>query len=192
MLRRGIPRRLYVDQGACFRSQQLALACAKLGTALIHARAFHPAGKGKIERFFRTASGGFLPLLEERDLHSLETLNRRFRTWLEEEYHQAPHRGLQNRSPQEQWARCCERVRHAGPGIDLEDLFPFEAKRLVTKARTVSLKGRLYEVDAVLSGQRVVLRYDPLAPPERPLQVVHDGKPAGGLRSCWTCTATPA
>ncbi len=135
--------------------------------------------KGKIERFFRTASGGLLPLLEERDLHSLETLNRRFRTWLEEEYHQAPHRGLQNRSPQEQWARCCERVRHAGPGIDLEDLFLFEAKRLVTKARTVSLKGRLYEVDAVLSGQRVVLRYDPLAPPERPLQVVHDGKPAG-------------
>ena len=49
----------------------------------------------------------------------------------------------------------------------------------MTKARTVSLKGRLYEVDAVLSGQRVVLRYDPLAPPERPLQVVHDGKPAG-------------
>ena len=43
---RGIPRRLYVDLGACFRSRQLAAICARLSTALIHARAFHPPGKG--------------------------------------------------------------------------------------------------------------------------------------------------
>ena len=180
--RRGIPRRLYVDQGACFRSQQLALVCAKLGTALIHARAFHPAGKGKIERYFRSVRSRFLPLLEEEDLRSLETLNRRFWTWLDGEYPQEPHRGINNLSPLDKWAQCCERVRHAGPEIDLEDLFLFEAKRLVSKARTVSLKGRLYEVDAALCRQHVVLRYDPLAPPERPMQVVHDGKPAGLAR----------
>ncbi len=45
--RRGIPRRLYVDLGACYRSQQLAMVCARLGVALIHARAFHPAGKAR-------------------------------------------------------------------------------------------------------------------------------------------------
>ena len=88
VFRRGIPRRLYVDQGACFRSQQLALVCAKLGVALIHARAFHPAGKGKVERFLRSVRTGFLPLLTEEDLRSLETLNRRFWTWLDGEYHQ--------------------------------------------------------------------------------------------------------
>jgi transposase InsO family protein len=32
----------------------LALVCAKLGIALIHARPYRPQGKGKIERFFRT------------------------------------------------------------------------------------------------------------------------------------------
>ena len=83
VFRRGIPRRLYVDQGACFRSQQLALVCAKLGVALIHARAFHPAGKGKVERFLRSVRTGFLPLLTEEDLRSLETLNRRFCGWTE-------------------------------------------------------------------------------------------------------------
>ena len=47
------------------------------------------------------------------------------------------------------------------------------------KDRTVSLHGRLYEVDALLVGQTVTLRYDPDAPPERPLKVRHDGHPAG-------------
>ncbi len=46
LIRRGLPMRLYVDHGAAYRSQQLALVCAKLGIALIHARPYQPAGKG--------------------------------------------------------------------------------------------------------------------------------------------------
>jgi putative transposase len=38
LLRRGLPERLYVDNGANYRSRHLALVCAKLGVALIHAR----------------------------------------------------------------------------------------------------------------------------------------------------------
>jgi putative transposase len=49
LLRRGLPQRLYVDNGAHYRSQHLALVCAKLGIALIHARPYRPQGKGKIE-----------------------------------------------------------------------------------------------------------------------------------------------
>ena len=45
--RRGLPARLYVDNAANFRSQQLAPVCAKLGIALIHARPYQPAGKSK-------------------------------------------------------------------------------------------------------------------------------------------------
>jgi putative transposase len=46
VLRRGAARRLFVDNGAAFRSHQLALVCAKLGVTLIHARAYHPEAKG--------------------------------------------------------------------------------------------------------------------------------------------------
>lgn len=45
LMRRGIPQRLYVDNGANYRPQQLALVCAKLGIALIHARPYQPSGK---------------------------------------------------------------------------------------------------------------------------------------------------
>jgi transposase InsO family protein len=54
LMRRGLPLRLYVDNGANYRSHHLALVCAKLGIALIHARPYQPQGKGKLERWFRT------------------------------------------------------------------------------------------------------------------------------------------
>ena len=64
LTRRGLPLRLYVDNGANYRSHQLALVCAKLGIALIHARPWQPAGKGKIERFFRTLRAAWLERLD--------------------------------------------------------------------------------------------------------------------------------
>ena len=45
MRRRGLPKRLYVDNGAAYRSRHLALVCAKLGVTLIHARPFQPQAK---------------------------------------------------------------------------------------------------------------------------------------------------
>jgi len=177
--RRGLPARLYVDNGANFRSQHLAVVCAKLGIALIHARPYQPAGKGKIERWFRSLRAAWLSRLDDEATSSLDTVNRRLWAWVEGEYHQSPHRGLDGRTPLDQWAMTGENVRYPDPATDLDDLFLFEAKRRVMKDRTLSLHGRLYEVDAVLIGQTVTLRYDPQAPATRPLTVVHEGRPAG-------------
>ena len=85
LLRRGIPHRLYVDNGANYRSQQLALVCAKLGVALIHARPYQPAGKGKIERWFRTLRAQLLNGLGPQDTANLDALNRRLWAWVEAE-----------------------------------------------------------------------------------------------------------
>ena len=177
--RRGLTARLYVDNGANYRSQQLALVCAKLGIALIHARPCQPAGKGKIERFFRTLRAAWLRHLTPAATASLETLNRTLWAWVEGEYHLSPHRGLDGRTPLDQWALAGANVRYPDPGTDLDDLFLFEARRRVMKDRTVSLNARLYEVDAHLVGQLVTLRYDPHAPPQRPIEVVCDGSSPG-------------
>ncbi|MGH7534900.1 MAG: helix-turn-helix domain-containing protein, partial [Gemmatimonadales bacterium] len=75
--RRGIPQRLYADHGALDRSSHLSLVCAKLGTTLIHARPYQPAGKGKPERWFRTVRMRVLPTPSELDTASLEGLTRR-------------------------------------------------------------------------------------------------------------------
>ena len=181
LLRRGIPQRLYVDNGANYRSQQLALVCAKLGVALIHARPYQPQGKGKQERWFRTVRAQLLPTLGEADTASLEALNRRLWAWVEAEYHCSAHRGLDGQTPLDRWAMSTlstsePPLRLSGPGLDLDALFLFEAKRRVQRDRTVSLNGTLYEVDAALVLQTVVLRYDPAAPPARGVEVWHEGR----------------
>ena len=176
LLRRGIPQRLYVDNGANYRSQHLALVCAKLGVALIHARPYQPQGKGKQERWFRTVRAQFLARLSAADTESLDTLNRRLWAWVEGEYHQSPHRGIEDQTPLDRWAMSAERVRLPGPGLDLDALFLFETKRRVQRDRTVSLNGTLFEADAALIGQTVTLRYDPGAPPARGVEVWHEDK----------------
>jgi transposase InsO family protein len=171
--RRGVPQRLYVDNGSAFISKQLALVCAQLGTTLIHARPYHPAGKGKIERFFRRLRHQLLRLLGEVD--SLDELNRRLRLWLEQEYHQTPHRGLGNITPFDAWCQKGCDVKIPGPELDLTELFLFTDKRTVQKDRTVSLNGTVYEVDAALVGEAVIIRHDP-AKPGAPVDIFVDGK----------------
>ena len=179
ILRRGLPARLYVDNGANYRSHHLALVCAKLGVALIHARPYQPQGKGKLERWFRTVRAQLLTRLTPEDTESLEALNRTLWAWVEGEYHQTPHRGLDGETPLERWAQSADQVRFPDASLDLDDLFLFEAKRKVHKDRTISLNGALYEVDAALIGNNVIVRFDPSAPSGRPVQIWHDGKHIG-------------
>ena len=179
VLRRGLPQRLYVDNGANYRSQHLAAVCASLDVHLIHARPYQPAGKGKIERFFRTVRDQFLSTLEDADTRSLAALNARWGTWLEGEYHQTPHRGLDGRTPLDQWALAAAHLRRVDPFLNLDRLFRFRYERRVNKDRTVQLHNYLYEVDAALVGEKVVLLQDPDGPPERPLDVLHQGRAAG-------------
>jgi len=182
ILRRGLPQRLYVDNGANYRSHHLALVCAKLGIALIHARPYRPQGKGKIERWFKSVRAQLLTRLTPQDTESLAALNRRLGAWIEGEYHLTPHRGLDGATPLERWAETAAGVRFPEPGLDLDDLFLYEAKRKVQKDRTVSLNAVLYEVDAALVGETLTLRFDPAAPPQRPLQVCHRGQVVGLAR----------
>jgi transposase InsO family protein len=173
VLRRGVPLRLFVDNGAAYRSQHLSLVCARLGTTLIHARPYDAPAKGKQERWFLTVRTQLLPTLTPADLQSLEALNRRLWAFVETEYHCAPHKGLDRQTPLDRWAQVGDEVRYLGR--DLDELFLAEARRKVQKDRVVSLNGKAYEVDASLVGETVTLRFDP-ALPGRPIQVQHADK----------------
>jgi len=183
ILRRGIPARLFVDNGANYRSQHLALVCAKLGVALIHARPYQAQSKGKIERWFRTVRSQLLSRLTAEDTASLEALNKRLWIWVESEYHLNPHRGLNDQTPLDRWAMCGDQVRLPGAQLDLDALFLFETKRRVQSDRTVSLNGTIFEVDVLLIGHTVTLRYDPSAPASRGIEVWHNDQ--------FVCRATP-
>jgi putative transposase len=182
VLRRGIPKRLFVDNGSAYRSHHLQIVCAKLGITLIHARPYHPEAKGKIERYHRTVRGQFLVRIKPADTESLEALNRCLWHYIESEYHETPHYGLDDKqTPLQAWAlRACH-VQHLGARPDIDDLFLFEQRRRVRKDRTVSLDAIHYEVEADFVGQSVTLRYDPTRP-GTVVQVWHNHKRAADAR----------
>jgi transposase InsO family protein len=153
LLKRGLPRKLYVDNGAAYRSKHLEHISASLGIALIHARPYKPQGKGKIERFFRTVRMQFLI---EVDRMSLDELNGAFDLWIRQVYHQRIHSGT-GKKPLDRFTSRMECLR-ASPE-DLKDHFRMIARRRVGKDRTITLDGNLFEAPVKLIGQRVDLLY---------------------------------
>ncbi|MHB8247129.1 MAG: transposase [Acidimicrobiales bacterium] len=158
MASRGVPQRLYLDNGSAMVSGQLLRACASLGIILVHSRPGKPEGRGKIERVFRTVRDQFMVELAHSTLGSLQDLNSLFAAWVESVYHRQVH--------SETGEAPITRFASAGPPElpspeQLREAFLWAEKRLVTKAATVSLFSNHYEVDAALVGQKVELVFDP-------------------------------
>jgi putative transposase len=158
---RGLPQRLYVDNGHVYRSQQLARIAASLGILITHTPPYQPEGRGKIERFFRSLREQFLANLDRKRSLALEALNERLGAWLEQLYHRSEHAGL-GTTPLLRWQRDIERVRQLPPATDLRRLFFHRLDRLVRRDSTFLLQKRFYEAPAHLAGQTVEVRFDPL------------------------------
>jgi len=173
LLRRGIPRRLYCDNGSIYRNHHLRIVCATLGVSLIHSRPHQPRGRGKIERFFRHVRSAFVPHLSEQHLNEVAALNRVFWAWLEAEYHQTPHRGIEGQTPIERFLDDAEKLRPAPE--DLERLMRMKAIRRVARDRTVRLEGRIYEAPDGFSGEKIEVLYDPYEP-SRPVHMRRRGE----------------
>ena len=151
--KRGLPQKLYVDNGACFSAVNLEQITASLGISLTHSRPYKPQGRGKIERFFRTIRDGFLPL--HQDARTLLELNERLENWLEE-YHQTPH-GTTKETPYARYRQNLSCVRPAPP--QLMNYFRLIEFRRVRKDRTVALAGKRFEAPVQLIDRRVELHY---------------------------------
>ena len=173
LLTRGMPRKLYVDNGAAFRSRHLERICGSLGIALVHTPPYTPQGRGKIERFFRTVRSQFLPCFFGG---TLEELNVSFELWVREDYHQRTHSST-GQSPLNRFGRYVEMIRK--PPADLEDHFRKEVRRRVTKDRTVSIDGRIYEAPTKLIGEQLSLLYHEYRPDH--VEIIFQGQSYGLL-----------
>jgi len=152
--KRGLPRKLYVDNGAAFRSHLLSHATASLGVALIHSKPYQPQGRGKIERFFRTVRSQFLSTCPEEVC--LDELNDALSRWIDGHYHVTIHTSTRQ-TPMNRYLKHAHLVREAPK--DLDDHFRNRVTRKVDKDRTVSLNGRLYEAPVQLIGRMITLLY---------------------------------
>ena len=159
ILRRGVPRAIYVDNGKVYASTQFGAACASLGIQRIHAAPYSPEGKGKIERFFESIRLQFMPEVEVSEIATLAELNESLWAWLECVYHTAIHRETEQ-IPLERYQQGLQAVRTADPET-LRKAFLWRETRKVRKDGCIELQGNRYEVDGHLVGRTLELRFDP-------------------------------
>lgn len=178
LIKFGVPRKVYVDNGSAFSSHYLAKACARLGVALVHSKPYDSPSRGKVERFFRTLRDGFLAPLPQKTLR-LSELNDNLKIWIRQ-YHHRKHSGIATR-PIDRYRRSIHS--HPLKRVDeevLEEHFLATLVRTVKKDATVVFKNVVYEVPYRFIGQKVELRYQQDRPME--LYLYEDNKRVGKIK----------
>lgn len=162
VLKRGLPHKLVIDNGAAYRSGSLQSICASLEIRLIYCRPYEPEGKGKLERFHRTFRDQFLSEIAIEKIGNISDLNARVTAWLDEYYHKQPHAGLGGKVPIERLREDLVHIRQLGfKAENIDNIFYHRIKRRVRKDGTVSWNGMRYETSYQFVDHEVTLVIDP-------------------------------
>lgn len=155
--KRGIPEQMYVDNGSIYSSKEITLICARVGCVLLHTPVRDGSAKGKIERFFHTVRVDFLS--RSLDLSSLDSLNRAFSAWVEDEYNHKIHSVI-GMKPIDRFALDRSRIRYL-PNIHANDeIFYCEETRTVLATNTFSFRSVAYEAPVLLKDKKIQIRFD--------------------------------
>jgi len=162
LLRRGLPKRLVIDNGAAYRAHSLQGICARLSIELIYCRPYAPEGKGKLERWHRTLRDQFLSELHPQKIYPLDEINSLLWAWIDQLYHPAPHSSLAGKSPLSLWQNYLEYIQPLGTlAHQLDELFYHRIQRKVRKDGTISYQGQFFEVPYCLSQKTVIVVIEP-------------------------------
>ena len=160
-LKRGLPKKLVIDNGAAYRAVSFQGICARLSVPLVYCRPYEPEAKGKLERWHRVVRQQFLSELTSEHLQDLDSLNNALWAWIEKVYHTREHSVLKC-TPLARWQKDLDQMRTLGPfAHNLDELFYHRDTRKVRKNGTVSFNGRYFEVDYALVGRKIQLVTDP-------------------------------
>jgi len=184
MLKNGIPRLLYTDNGKIYRSQQLEYICASLGCTLLHSQPYVPQGRGKVERYFNTVRMRFLSALRPEDLAGIDALNLAYENWLESDYQKKAHSALNGKTPHQMFIDGIDKVKLVTDRKQLSDSFLLRVSRKICHDATIQINNVLFETDPCLAGKRLEVRYEPewLEDKTKPLRLFEDGKQVGEAR----------
>lgn len=169
----GVPRRVYFDNGAVYRSHHIAhiVACLQID-GITFTKVRRPMGHGKIEAFNRLITAAFIAEVGASDITTLDQLNEAWVAWVEVYYNVQIH-GETHQKPRDRWRAHLPTVRFADENR-LRDAFLWSEKRTPDKAGVFSLFGTEFQVSAPLARKTIEARYDPENITE--IEIWHDRK----------------
>jgi len=123
---------------------------------LSHAPIRDGAAKGKIERFFRGFRDRFL--VENKDFTSLEEINDKAHDWIENDYNNQHHSGIQM-TPLDRFTLDHTRLTFLYDDETTEEIFFIEENRKVSKTNVFSINSQKYECPVDLRNKTIQVRY---------------------------------
>lgn len=154
----GIPEIAYLDHGVGYTANDTLAVMAKLPSLLIHGEVGYPEGRGKIERFNRTALAAVLRNLDGRadidpDCTALEL---RLRHWLRQTYNHTGHDSLPDKYTPWQCFSADPKPLNLPANLDaLRQCFVLEIQRKVGNDHILSVDNVKYEAPRGLAGSTI-------------------------------------
>ena len=159
LLQYGIMNIVYLDLGPGFKSGDTRRVIASIeGMHLILGTKSYPEGRGKVERFNRTAQERVLRGLDGA-AHvdpALESLQLRLRVFVDQ-YNDTVHESLDGRTPRQAWHQCERALRLPQSEEKLREHFIIPELRKVSGDHIVNVGGQEYEVPRGLQRQKITV-----------------------------------
>jgi transposase InsO family protein len=174
VLSRGIPEKVYLDNGSVYIAGHFSLLLNGIGTRKLHHPAYSAWCKGKVEMTMKR----FKQFQMEARLAGMQTLaelNSALHSWIEMEYNGKIHTTT-GETPNDRFRNGLVRrpARRVGDLEKFNELFFHREERTVDKYRKVSLFGNVYKVSGLGAGEPVEVRFDPFD--LRTVKLYHEGK----------------
>jgi transposase InsO family protein len=171
----GFMSAMYVDRGSGFMSHDAIDVLRKLEVLFIHGSKGYPQGRGKIERFNRTAFEQAIRWLNgnpevDADCQSLE---QRLRHYICHQYAKAPHESIDKKCPLDCFQSDPRSLRFAKSMEELHQAFVLHTTRRVSFDNVIRLNSVGYEVPGGHAGTRIELHRNVL---DDSVRMVHQGR----------------
>lgn len=155
----GIPDKLLMDNGSSYSNEQLSFILSAVGTVEIHAKVRDGAGKGKVERNFRTLRTRWSNVLDTKKIHSLTEFNTSLAAYIRQ-HNTTIHSGT-GQKPLDRYLQSKDRVRIPKSQDWLDACFMNRVTRKVNNDSCITIDKVLYDAPQQFIRMKVDVRYLP-------------------------------
>ena len=160
ILRWGIPKKCYLDNGHVYIASHFAFVLAQLGIKKIHHSPYKSWAKGKVEAVMKTIKRDFQAEAQRAGFKTVEELNSALWAWLEVEYNRRNHSST-GEPPAVRFEKGLPDDHRRVNDLDwFENLFLLREQRKVGKWGTIKFEGNQYHTEAT-AGSSIEVRYNP-------------------------------
>ena len=146
ILKRGLPRKIMMDQGSAMRAAEIIQGLTRLGITQELTLEYSPEQNGKQESFWGRIEQRVMMMLEGERPLTLDLLNRATIAWLEQEYHRSEHSEIKT-TPLARYLES-KNVGRPSPSMQsLERAFRMQVRRTQRRSDgTISVEAVRFEV----------------------------------------------